>query len=293
MNLLWYRMSLKYTPVGDIASIVADVRAEAAAHVSRPLSWRITQLKGILRLVEENADALFAALQGDLHINEFWGRGVELQAVLIEAKEAIANVASWMAPRAASTPLINLPASSCVQPQPFGTALIISPWNYPVSLVLSPLIAALAAGNCVVVKPSEMSVRVAKLLTALLSSGRYVDAAAVRVVTGAVAETTELLRQRFDIIMYTGCTAVGKIVMRAAAEHLTPCILELGGKCPAIIADDADLVEAARRIAWAKWTLNMGQTWCAHVRCMRGVRHQSCLRATAAAGRCGQLRSLT
>ena len=218
--------SLSFTPVAGIAEIVADVRAVAAAHVSRPLEWRVAQLQGIVRLVEENADALFGALQGDLGINEFWGRGVELQAVLIEAKDALANVASWMAPRSASTPLINLPASSAVQPQPFGTALIISPWNYPVSLVLSPLVAALAAGNCAVVKPSEVSARVAALLTELLSGGRYVDGAAVRVVNGAVAETTELLRQRFDVIMYTGCTAVGKIVMRAAAENLTPCIRE-------------------------------------------------------------------
>lgn len=123
---------------------------------------------------------------------------------------------------------------------------------------LAPLAAALAAGNTVVLKPSEVSAASAKAMAEMLP--RYVDTSAVFYYEGAVEETTDLLRQRFDVIMYTGGSAVGRIVMRAAAEHLTPVILELGGKCPAIVAPDADLTNAAKRIAWGKWTMNNGQT---------------------------------
>ena len=222
-----------------------------------PLEWRVAQLQGVKRLVEDNADTLFEALQKDLSINEFWGRGVELQSVLIEVKNAIANVASWMKPAAASTPLINLPASSSVQPQPFGTALIISPWNYPFQLLMAPLVGAIAAGNCALLKPSEVAPHTSALFARWLP--RYLDESCIRVIEGGVPETTKILEQRFDHIFYTGNGVVGRIVMGAAAKHLTPVTLELGGKSPCIVDATADLDVAAKRIVWGKF-FNAGQT---------------------------------
>jgi aldehyde dehydrogenase (NAD+) len=141
---------------------------------------------------------------------------------------------------------------------PYGVALIIAPWNYPVSLLLNPLVAAVAAGNAAILKPSEVSVNTSRELARLIP--KYLDPVCVAVVEGAVEETTQLLKERFDIIMYTGNTAVGKIVMRAAAENLTPVILELGGKCPALVAPDCNLSSTAKRLVWGKWSLNNGQT---------------------------------
>jgi aldehyde dehydrogenase (NAD+) len=152
---------------------------------------------------------------------------------------------------------VALPGASHVQPEPLGVALIIGAWNYPIQLVLAPLIPAIAAGNCAVIKPSEVTPRASKLLAELVP--KYLDSDAIAVVEGAVEETTALLEQRWDHIFYTGGSVVGRIVMKAAAEHLTPVTLELGGKSPAIIDDGADLKSAARRIAWGK-TLNAGQT---------------------------------
>ena len=228
------------------------------AGLTRRIYWRKEQIGRIADLVRENKTRLFEALHADLGVNEFWAHGVELQSVLNEASEAIANVGSWAASTRTATPVLNLPARSHITPQPLGVACVISPWNYPVSLILNPLIAAIAAGNTVVLKPSEISGATSKLLAELIP--KYLDKRGVRVVLGAVPETTALLAQRFDVIMYTGSSHVGKIVMAAAAKHLTPVILELGGKCPAIVADNANITETAQRIAWAKWTLNMGQT---------------------------------
>src|SRR5699024_10475169 len=146
-------------------------------------------------------------------------------------------------------------AKAAVIFEPLGVMLVIAPWNYPLQLLLSPLIGGLAAGNAVVLKPSEHAGHVSRLLAELLP--QYVDGTAV--VEGAVAETTGLLEQPFDHIVYTGGAEVGRIVMRAAAEHLTPVTLELGGKSPAWVDETTDLARAARRIAWGKFT-NAGQT---------------------------------
>jgi aldehyde dehydrogenase (NAD+) len=154
-------------------------------------------------------------------------------------------------------PLTFRPGSAHLRPQPLGTVCIIAPWNYPVQLLFAPLVPALAAGNTAVLKPSEVTPTVAALVAELVP--QYFDADTVAVVTGGVDETTALLAERFDHIFYTGNGTVGRVVMRAAAEHLTPVTLELGGKSPAIVAADADIDVAARRIAWAKF-LNAGQT---------------------------------
>jgi len=154
-------------------------------------------------------------------------------------------------------PLTFKPGTAQLRPEPLGTVCIIAPWNYPVQLLFAPLVPALAAGNTAVLKPSEVTPTVAALIDELVP--KYFDANTVAVVTGAVEETTALLDQRFDHIFYTGNGKVGRVVMRAAAEHLTPVTLELGGKSPAIVAADANIKVAATRIAWAKF-LNAGQT---------------------------------
>ncbi|MEO5679723.1 MAG: aldehyde dehydrogenase family protein, partial [Acidimicrobiales bacterium] len=154
-------------------------------------------------------------------------------------------------------PLLALPGRASIHRQPLGVALVIAPWNYPVQLLLTPMAAAISAGNCVVGKPSELAPATSATLARLVA--RHLDPAAVAIIEGGVPETTALLEQRFDHIFYTGNATVGRVVARAAAEHLTPVTLELGGKSPVLVDADADLTVAARRIAWGKW-LNAGQT---------------------------------
>ena len=184
-----------------------------------------------------------------------WRSLSQIDRSMVDA--AIAGLAAWSAEEAVATPPALLPASSVVQRQPLGVVLVIGPWNYPLALVLNCAIAAIAAGNACIMKPSEVAPHSARLLAELVP--RYLDALAVRVVLGAVPETTALLRERFDHIVYTGSTAVGKVVMRAAAEHLTPVTLELGGKSPALVDASADLDAAARSIVWGR-CMNAGQT---------------------------------
>jgi aldehyde dehydrogenase (NAD+) len=237
--------------------LVARLRAAFSGGRTRSYEWRSEQLAALRRLLTENERALYAALQADL------GRS-ELDAFLTEQRElrnavdlAAKKLKRWMAPKSVSTPALLKPGASFVQPEPLGVVLIIAPWNYPVLLLLNPLIGAIAAGNAVVLKPSEVSENVSGLLAELLP--RYLDNEAIAVVSGGPDETTQLLAQRFDHIFYTGNGRVGRIVMMAAAQHLTPVTLELGGKSPCIVDEHADLEVAARRIVWGKF-LNCGQT---------------------------------
>lgn len=241
-----------------IAQLVQETREVFESDRTRPKEWRVRQLRGIHRLVAENADAIEAALHKDLGVNTFWAKVLEVGMVKEEANTAIANLDKWMAPQSAGVPLVTFPAKAYTKAEPFGTCLIISPWNYPVTLLLNPLIACVAAGNTAVLKPSEVSVNTSNLLATLLP--KYVDPEAIRVVQGAIPESTALLAQRWDMIFYTGSTFVGKLVHQAAAKHLTPVVLELGGKCPVYVADDADLKKTAERLAWGKFSLNMGQS---------------------------------
>lgn len=234
-----------------------DLRANFDRGLTRSLDWRREQLGAVSRMLEENEERVGEALAEDL--------GKPLQEVLLgetalifkEVEHACKRLKRWTKPRRVATPLVGKPGKSWVQPEPYGVVLIIGAWNYPIQLVLSPLIPALAAGNCAVIKPSEVASATSALMAELIP--QYLDERAVRVVEGAVDETTELLKQRFDYIFYTGSAAVGRIVMRAAAEHLTPVTLELGGKSPCVIDRGADLESAARRLIWGK-CLNAGQT---------------------------------
>jgi aldehyde dehydrogenase (NAD+) len=241
----------------DYPAMMRELRAGFGQGLTRPLSWRRDQLDALERMLDENDSAIAEALAKDLAKPAQEVLLGELSLLYSEIRHARRRLKRWSRPRRVFTPMVGQPGRSWVQPEPLGVVLIMGAWNYPVQLVLSPLIPALAAGNCVVVKPSEIAAETATLMGELIP--RYLDSRGVRVVQGAVEETTALLKQRFDHILYTGGAAVGKIVMRAAAEHLTPVTLELGGKSPCVVDQGADLQSAARRIVWGK-CLNAGQT---------------------------------
>ena len=224
---------------------------------TKPLAWRKSQLLALKRLLLENENAIYQALQEDLNKCEFESFISEYNFVLKDIKLFIKRLKKWSAPKKVSTPLLAQPGSSKIVPEPYGTVLIMGAWNYPLQLVLSPMVAAIGAGNCVVLKPSELAQATSTLLATLIP--KYMDNDAFSVYEGGVEETTALLKQRFDYIMYTGSENVGKIVMRAAAEHLTPVTLELGGKSPCIIDDTVNMSVAADRLVWGKF-LNAGQT---------------------------------
>ncbi len=239
------------------ARTVADLREVFAAGRTRPLSWRLGQLEALETLITEREDELCEALRADLGKGRFEAWIGELGVLRAELRHARKHLPQWVRPQRVPVPLPLQPARAEVLREPLGVVLVISPWNYPLQLALSPLLGALAAGNCAVLKPSEVAPASSEVLAEWVP--RYLDPDAVRVVQGGVPETQALLAQRWDHVFYTGNGRVGRIVMRAAAEHLTPVTLELGGKSPTVVFADADLRTAARRIAWGKF-FNAGQT---------------------------------
>jgi aldehyde dehydrogenase (NAD+) len=241
----------------DARALVDALRAQFDSGRTRPLEWRKQQLRQITALMRENGDALVEAIRADFGKPELEAWATDISVVVQEAERTRKQLDRWTRPRRVKTPLPIQPARSKIVPEPLGVVLIIGPWNYPVQLLLWPLVGAIAAGNCVVLKPSEVTPNVSALLADLV--GRYLDPDCVRLVEGGVPETSELLAQRFDHIMYTGNGSVARIVMQAAAKHLTPVTLELGGKSPCLVDASADLDVAGRRIAWGKF-LNAGQT---------------------------------
>jgi aldehyde dehydrogenase (NAD+) len=240
-----------------VSTIVQQSRQAFDSGITRPLAWRKAQLETMITMLEKHQDELSAALKVDL------GRGVEeawlydIGFTITEVKLMLKNLKKWTAPRKVPTPMVTRPASSMRVPQPLGVVCVIAPWNYPVQLLLIPAAGAIAAGNAVVMKPSEVSSETSRVLAKIVP--QYFTDKAVAIVEGGVQETTELLKQKFDHIFYTGNGAVGRVVMRAAAENLTPVTLELGGKSPTIVDASANIAVAARRIAWAKY-VNAGQT---------------------------------
>ncbi len=245
------------TAIDTIPALVDHVREGVARGGLATLDQRRTQLHQLRRFLVEEEPRIVAALAADLGKPAIEAYTTEIGFTIGEIDHTLSNLERWNRAQKVRLPLTLRPGTARLVPQPLGTVLVIAPWNYPVQLLLAPLVPALAAGNGVVLKPSEVAPATSDLIAEALP--RYLDERVVVVVPGGVAETTVLLEQRFDHIFYTGNSTVGRIVMRAAAEHLTPVTLELGGKSPAIVTRDADLEVTARRIAWGKF-VNAGQT---------------------------------
>jgi len=249
-------MTSRITSV-DSPELLDQLRAVFADGRTRGISWRLDQLRGIERLCDEREPEIAAALADDLGrpaVDAWLG---DIASTKAEAAYARKHLKKWMRPTRQPLPLSQRPGRGWVQYDPLGVVLIIGPWNYPLYLSLAPLVAAVAAGNCAVIKPSELAPATSALLARLLPV--YLDSDAVRVVEGDAATTQTLLARGFDHAFFTGGTEVGKKIMAAAAPTLTPVTLELGGKSPVIVAADADIDVAARRIAWVK-LMNSGQT---------------------------------
>lgn len=240
-----------------VAEIVDRLRATFDSGRTTELEWRRRQLRGLIDLVEQNEQRLVDAMVADLGKPSFEAWLTDLLTTRDEAKYALDHLSRWVAPTRHPVPMMAKPGKAWTEPQPIGVVTVIAPWNYPVQLLLAPLVGVLAAGNCAVLKPSELVPETSRAIAELVPL--HLDPDAVAVVEGGVDVTTELLEVPVDHVLFTGSTRVGKVVMAAAAQNLTPVTLELGGKSPTIVAADANLEVAARRVAWAKY-LNAGQT---------------------------------
>jgi aldehyde dehydrogenase (NAD+) len=223
----------------------------------RGYEWRMDQLRALKRLLEENDAAICEAMWKDLRKSKFECQATEQGIVLAEINLTLKKLKKWMKPKYVKTPLFNQLGRSWIIHEPYGLALIIGAWNYPINLTLAPLVGAIAGGNGAIVKPSEISFHTGELLGQLVP--KYLDQNLFAVIQGGAAETDLLLDKKFDTIFFTGSGAVGKIILTKAAVQLTPVTLELGGKSPAVIMPDADIAVTARRLAWGKF-MNAGQT---------------------------------
>jgi aldehyde dehydrogenase (NAD+) len=240
----------------DVAATVARLRATFASGRTRDVAWRKRQLVGLERLLTDNEPAIAAALEQDLGRKPFEAWLADIASTVGEAKDAAKNVGKWTKRKQRLLEFAQLPGRGWVEYEPYGTVLVIGAWNFPFALTLGPAIGAIAAGNTVVLKPSEVAPACSALMAELVP--RYLDPDAVAVVEGDGAVSQELIAQGFDKLCFTGGTEIGRRVYEGAAKHLTPVTLELGGKSPVIVAADADIAVAAKRIAWTK-LINSGQ----------------------------------
>ncbi|KAB2639671.1 MAG: aldehyde dehydrogenase [Verrucomicrobia bacterium] len=241
----------------NFKAIIARQREFFQSGATRAPEFRRAQLLKLAELLESHEAKLLAALHADLRKSAHDAYASEIGFVHGEIRYALRHLASWMKPQRRRSPMLGWPASSYIHPQPYGLALIIGAWNYPLQLLLSPLVGAIAAGNCAILKPSEFAPQTAEALEQMIRSG-YPEAY-LTIIQGERETADMLLREKFDSIFFTGGTATGRDVMAAAARHLTPVTLELGGKCPCIVCHDAPVETTARRIVWGKF-MNAGQT---------------------------------
>ena len=241
----------------DIKKIVTHQKRFFNSNSTKEVSLRIKTLKKLKLILKENEDKLYTAIYTDFKKSEFETYLTELSLIYNELNDAIKNLKKWSKQKRVRTNLANFPAKSYIIPDSLGTILIISAWNYPYQLSLIPAISAIAAGNTVVIKPSEIPNNTSKILVELINAN--FDEKHLTVIEGGVETTTELLQQKWDKIFFTGSTNVGRIVYKAAAKNLTPVTLELGGKSPTFVLADCNIKITAKRIIWAKF-LNAGQT---------------------------------
>ncbi len=243
--------------MNSISDIVTKQREFYLTNRTRDVRFRVEQMKLLKQNIIKYESRIIEALNADLHKSQFEAFTTEIGMVLSELTFMINNVRKYAKPTEVKTPIHQFPAKSIIYHEPFGTVLIMSPWNYPVNLTLAPLVGAIAGGNTAVIKPSAYSPSVSAIIAELIKE--TFEPEYVTVIQGGRAENQDLLKQHFDLIFFTGSPAVGKEVMAAAAANLTPVVLELGGKSPAIIDDSANLDIAAKRLMWGK-TINAGQT---------------------------------
>jgi aldehyde dehydrogenase (NAD+) len=244
------------TSDSDVAKTVARLRQTFATGRTRNVEWRKTQLRALERLMVENETRIADALEKDLGRSPFEAWMADIASTAGEAKDAAKNVRKWMRRKYRLLERSQLPGRGWVEYEPYGTVLIIGAWNFPFVLTLGPAVAAIAAGNAVVLKPSEVCPASSALMAELVP--KYLDPDAVAVIEGDGAVSQELIAQGFDHLIFTGGTEIGRKVYEGAAKHLTPVTLELGGKSPVIVSKDADIKVAAKRIAWTK-LINSGQ----------------------------------
>lgn len=224
---------------------------------TKDLRFRKNNLKLLLNILKNNEEKLYQAIFQDFKKSEFETFETELALIYHEIKLSIKKLPVWAKKKKVNTDLANMPGRSYIISEPLGNTLVIGAWNYPYQLSILPAVAALAAGNTVIIKPSELAKNTSKIMAEIINQA--FDKNYLHVIEGGIEETTELLKQKFDKIFYTGSSQVGKIVMKAASENLCPVILELGGKSPAIVLEDANIKMTAKRIVYGKF-LNAGQT---------------------------------
>ena len=243
------------TAVSPIQESIEQQRAFFQTGQTKSVDFRIAKLQSLKQAILDHQDAILEAAKADLGKPAFEAY-FEIMT-LGEVNRAINKLKTWVKPRRVKTSINQFPSSAWIQPEPLGVVLIIGPWNYPFQLMMSPLVGAIAAGNCAILKPSEHAPHTSSIVAKIIKSA--FDPSYIAVFEGDVDTSKQLLAEKFDHIFFTGGTAIGKIVMQAAAEHLTPVTLELGGKSPCIVDADIDLEIAAKRIIWGKF-INAGQT---------------------------------
>ncbi|XP_027340669.1 aldehyde dehydrogenase family 3 member I1, chloroplastic-like isoform X3 [Abrus precatorius] len=248
----------KQTFDGEKATLlIRELRKSFDSGKTKSYEWRVSQLGAVARMLEEKEKEITEALYQDLSKPELEAFISEISQAKSSCSEALQELKHWMKPEKVNTSITTFPSSAEIVSEPLGVVLVISTWNFPFLLSMDPVIGAISAGNAVVLKPSEIAPATSSLLANLIE--KYLDNSSIRVVEGAIPETTALLEQKWDKILYTGSARVGRIVMAAAAKHLTPVVLELGGKCPAVVDSDVNLQVTARRIIAGKWACNSGQ----------------------------------
>ncbi len=252
-----YRKGEHILKKNEIVSLFSSQKAFFISGGTLDADYRIRMLQKLKKVINENQKSILAALYTDMRKPETEAYISEIYLVQMEIDIALKNIKKWTAPRKVSTPAVLFKSTSWLYPEPYGVALIISPWNYPFQLLIDPLVGAIAAGNCAILKPSELAPATSSIISQIISD--TFDPSYIAVVEGGIEESTALLSLEFDYFFYTGSTSVGRVIMKAAAENLIPVTLELGGKSPCIVDKDADLIVAARRIVKGKF-FNAGQT---------------------------------
>lgn len=240
-----------------IIDIVKQQRSFFLSGKTMEYEFRINALKNLEKAIRQYEQKLYEALWEDLHKSEHEAFLTEVSMVLSEIRYHKKNLKSWMRPKRVATPLHLFPSSSHILHEPYGCTLIISPWNYPFQLMINPLVGAISAGNCAILRPSPLTPNVSSVIKEMIET--HFDKTYIAVIEGSFEENQILMKQKFDFIFFTGSPGFGKEIMKAASEFLTPVILELGGKSPCIIDEDARIDNAAKRVIWGK-LLNAGQT---------------------------------